>query len=84
MLYAEEYKEVMRKAVAEGLKLLGHATLYESVALFLTPKMAGYSALNVADLTEVEFVSRDIARKGLEFCRKHVSGFEHWRAAPPG
>jgi hypothetical protein len=49
MLYAEEYKEVMRKAVAEGLKLLGHATPYESVALCLTPKMAGYSALNVAD-----------------------------------
>jgi hypothetical protein len=76
MLYAEEYKEVMRKAAAEGLKLLAHATPYESVALFLTPKMAGYSALNVADLTEVEFVSRDIARKGLEFYRKHVPGFE--------
>lgn len=76
MLFTEEYKEVMRKAAAEGLKLLAHATPYESVALFLTPKMAGYSALNVADLTEVEFVSRDIARKGLEFYRAHVPGFE--------
>jgi hypothetical protein len=38
--------------------------------------MAGYSALNVADLTEVEFVSRDVARKGLLFFRDNVPGFE--------
>jgi hypothetical protein len=37
--------------------------------------MAGYSALNVADLTEVEFVSRDVARKGLAFFRENVPGF---------
>jgi len=76
MLYQEEYKEAMRKASQEGLSLLAHATPYESVALFLTPKMAGYSALDVADLTEVEFTCRDMARKGLEFYRKHVPGFE--------
>jgi hypothetical protein len=76
MMYPEEYKEAMRKASQEGLSLLAHATPYESVALFLTPKMAGYSALNVADLTAVEFICRDIARKGLEFYRKHVPGFE--------
>jgi hypothetical protein len=38
--------------------------------------MAGYSALDVADLTEVEFVSRDMARKGLTFFRENVPGFE--------
>jgi hypothetical protein len=76
MMFPEEYKEAMRKASQEGLSLLAHATPYESVALFLTPKMAGYSALNIADLTEVEFVCRDVARKGLEFYRKHVPGFE--------
>lgn len=76
MLYQEEYKEVMRKASQEGLSLLAHATPYESVALFLTPKMAGFSALDVADLTEVEFTCRDVARKGLAFYRTHVPGFE--------
>jgi hypothetical protein len=76
MLYQEEYKEVMRKASQEGLSLLAHATPYESVALFLTPKMAGFSALDVADLTEVEFTCRDVARKGLDFYRKNVPGFE--------
>ena len=76
MIYPEEYKEAMRKASQEGLSLLAHATPYESVALFLTPKMGGHSALNVADLTNVEFICRDIARKGLEFYRRHVPGFE--------
>lgn len=76
MLRDAEHKEVMRRASAEGIQLLAHPTPYESVALFLTPKLAGYSALNVADLTEVEFVSRDVARKGLEFYRANVPGFE--------
>ena len=76
MLRHAEHKDVMRRAAAEGIKLLAHPTPYESVALFLTPKLAGYSALNVADLTEVEFISRDVARKGLEFYRANVPGFE--------
>jgi hypothetical protein len=76
MLWDEEHKEVMRRASAEGLKLLAHPTPYDSIALFLTPKMAGYSALNVADLTEVEFISRDVARQGLQFYRDNVPGFE--------
>ncbi len=76
MLRDAEHKAVMRKASAQGIQLLAHATPYESIALFLTPKLAGYSALNVADLTEVEFISRDVARKGLEFYRENVPGFE--------
>ena len=76
MLRQSEFSEIMQRASPEGIKLLAHPTPYDSVALFLTPKMAGYSALNVADLTEVEFVSRDVARKGLSFFRDNVPGFE--------
>jgi len=76
MLHQDEFSEVMQRASSEGIKLLAHPTPYDSVALFLTPKMAGYSALNVADLTEVEFVSRDVARRGLVFFRQNVPGFE--------
>ncbi len=75
MLHQTEFKEIMQRASQEGIGLLAHPTPYDSVALFLTPKMAGYSALNVADLTEVEFVSRDVARKGLAFFRENVPGF---------
>ena len=75
MLHQTEFKEIMQRAAHEGISLMAHPTPYDSVALFLTPKMAGYSALNVADLTEVEFVSRDVARKGLAFFRENVPGF---------
>jgi hypothetical protein len=76
MLRRDEFSDVMKRASDEGIKLLAHPTPYDSVALFLTPKMAGYSALDVADLTAVEFVSRDMARDGLRFFREHVPGFE--------
>jgi hypothetical protein len=76
MLRRDEFSEVMQRASAQGIKLLAHPTPYDSVALFLTPKMSGYSALDVADLTAVEFVSRDMARDGLRFFREHVPGFE--------
>jgi len=76
MLQQDEFAEVMKRAADQGIKLLAHPTPYDSVALFLTPKMAGYSALDVADLTAVEFVSRDVAREGLKFFREHVPGFE--------
>jgi hypothetical protein len=76
MLRQAEFSETMQRASQQGISLLAHPTPYDSVALFLTPKMAGYSALNVADLTEVEFVSRDVARKGLLFFRDNVPGFE--------
>ena len=66
MLRQSEFTETMQRASREGISLLAHPTPYDSVALFLTPKMSGYSALNVADLTEVEFVSRDVARQGLD------------------
>jgi len=76
MLRQSEFSEIMQRASLQGISLLAHPTPYDSVALFLTPKMAGYSALDVADLTEVEFVSRDIARRGLAFFRENVPGFE--------
>ena len=76
MLRQDEFAAAMKRAADQGIKLLAHATPYDSVALFLTPKMSGYSALDVADLTAVEFVSRDVAREGLRFFRDNVPGFE--------
>ena len=82
MLRQAEFSEVMQRASLDGISLLAHPTPYDSVALFLTPKMAGYSALDIADLTEVEFLSRDVARRGLHFFRENVPGFE--RRLDPG
>ena len=76
MTQAEDHSRLMRMAVDSGVNLRAHATPYDSVALFMSPKMSGYSALSVADLTEVEFRSRDVMREGLYWFRQYVPGFE--------
>jgi hypothetical protein len=72
----QAHNELMRRAAAEGVELRVHATSYDSVALFMTPKFSGYSAIKVADLTAVEFRSRDAMRAGLVWFRANVPGFE--------
>jgi hypothetical protein len=78
MIYPEKYRELMNLARAddEWLNNTAFVTPNDSVALFLTPKFSGYSALNVADLTEVEFRSRDAMRQVLAWYRAHMPGFE--------
>jgi FAD dependent oxidoreductase len=45
------------------------------VALFLGPRLAGYSAINVEDLTAVELRSRELAVGHLEIYRAAAPGF---------
>jgi len=47
------------------------------VALFMGPRLSGYSAVNVEDLSEVEVRSRELTVGHLEFYRKHAPGFEN-------
>jgi hypothetical protein len=76
MLFPEQHGDLMRRASGDGVNLQAHATPYDSVALFMSPKMSGFSAVNIADLTAVEFISRDAARAGLAWYRNNVPGFE--------
>jgi len=78
MIYPEKYSALMQEAREEDEWLTNTAfvTPYDSVALFVTPKFSGYSALNVADLTEVEFRSRDSMRQILAWYRARMPGFE--------
>ena len=46
------------------------------IALFLGPRLAGYSALDVADLTAVEVRSREMMAAHLEWYRREAPGFE--------
>jgi hypothetical protein len=48
----------------------------DDIALFLGPRQAGYSALDVADLTTVEVRSRELMAAHLEFYRREAPGFE--------
>ena len=78
MIYPDKYSELMQEAREEDEWLTNTAfvTPYDSVALFVTPKFSGYSALNIADLTEVEFRSRDSMRQILAWYRARMPGFE--------
>ena len=47
------------------------------IALFMGPRLSGYSAIDVEDLTEVEIRSRQLTVAHLEFYRAHAPGFEN-------
>ena len=47
------------------------------VALFMGPRLSGYSAVDVEDLSEVEVRSRELTVAHLDFYRKHAPGFEN-------
>ena len=46
------------------------------VALFMGPRLSGYSAVDVQDLTEVEVRSHRLMAQHLEVYRGHAPGFE--------
>jgi hypothetical protein len=47
----------------------------DDIALFMGPRQAGYSALDVADLTAVEVRSHELMAAHLEFYRRDAPGF---------
>jgi hypothetical protein len=47
------------------------------VALFMGPRLSGYSAVDVDDLTAVELRSRRLTVAHLDFYRAHAPGFEN-------
>jgi len=49
----------------------------DDIALFMGPRLAGYSALDVDDLTEVEIRSHQLMLQHLAFYRAHAPGFAH-------
>ncbi|HLF77460.1 MAG TPA: FAD-dependent oxidoreductase [Dehalococcoidia bacterium] len=78
MMYPEKYRELTSQANEQDrwLSNTAYVTPYDSVALFVTPKFTGYSALSIKDLSEVEFRSRDSARTILAWFRANMPGFE--------
>jgi 2-polyprenyl-6-methoxyphenol hydroxylase-like FAD-dependent oxidoreductase len=49
----------------------------DDVALFVGPRLRGYSGLNVSDLTTVEIQSRRRMVAHLDWFRRNAPGFEH-------
>jgi hypothetical protein len=74
----EAYAALLRQGAAE----LGYVETpvvgwRDDVALFMGPRLSGYDALDVADLTDAELESRRRMVAHLGFFRRHAPGFEH-------
>jgi hypothetical protein len=71
-----EFSEFMRLGrEAIGLFERAFVSWRDDVALFLGPRMAGFSAVRVDDQTEVEIRSHRLMLRHLEFYRAHAPGF---------
>lgn len=74
----DEFSDFM----AQGRQVLGFfekpfTSWRNDVALFMGPRLAGYSAVNVDDLTAVEIRSRELTIGHLNLYRKYAPGFEN-------
>jgi hypothetical protein len=64
------------RALCGGLFERPFVSWRNDVALFMGPRLAGYSAVDVEDLTEVEIRSHRLMAQHLEVYRTHAPGFE--------
>jgi hypothetical protein len=75
--HAEAYQAIMEQGKAIGVVDRPHSMPRNEVALFMAPKLSGYSCLNVEDLTAVEIEGRRRMMRMLDFYRHNMPGFEH-------
>jgi len=72
-----EFSDFMARAKAEiGLFDKAFASWRDDVALFMGPRLAGYDATEVDDLSEIEIRSRRLMLEHLRIYRRDAPGFE--------
>lgn len=74
--HPEQYQAVMARGKARGVVDRPHVMPRNDVALFMAPKMSGYSCIDVEHLTAVEIEGRRRLRQMLDFYRGEMPGFE--------
>jgi hypothetical protein len=82
LAFKQSEPEAYQTLLEQGRDALGyletpHVGWRDDVVLFLGPRLAGYNALEIADLTSVELESRRRMVAHLDFFRRHAPGFEH-------
>ena len=75
----EAYSEFMQRGreACGGLFERPYVSWRDDIALFLGPRQAGYSAVDIDDLTAVEVRSHRAMREHLDFYRANAPGFEN-------
>jgi len=74
--HPSQYHALMARAKEHGVFDRPHVMPRSDVALFMAPKMSGYSCLDVEHLTAVEIEGRRRVRGMLDFYRRAMPGFE--------
>jgi hypothetical protein len=77
--HPEAYQAIMARGREVGVHDRPHVMPRNDQALFMGPRLAGYSCLNVEDLTAVEIASRQRMLTMLDFYRRSMPGFEQAR-----
>lgn len=73
----EQFSQFMARGRAEMQSFEKPAVSWrDDIAVFMGPRLAGYSALKVEDLSEVEIRSHQLMIRHLAFYREHAPGFE--------
>jgi hypothetical protein len=75
--HPDEYKAIMARGREVGVHDRPHVMPRNDQALFMGPRLAGYSCIDVEDLTTVEILSRQRMLTMLDFYRCSMPGFEH-------
>jgi hypothetical protein len=81
LAFAREQPDTHRTLMRRAADELGHAetpvtSWRNDVCVFMGPRLAGYSGIDVDDLTAVEIESRQRMTAHLAFFREHAPGFE--------
>jgi hypothetical protein len=76
--HGEEFRAITDRGREIGLTSdsVPHAMPRNDVALFMGPRLSGYSAIDVDDLTSVEIESRERMVALTEFYKSNMPGFE--------
>ena len=76
--HSDEFQAIMTAGHASGIDAdsVPHTMPRNDVALFMGPRLSGYSHIDVEDLTAVEIESRDRMQVVTEWYKDNMPGFE--------
>ncbi len=74
--HSADFDAVMARGRELGVRDPPYVAPRPDVVYFMSPKLHGYSCIDIKDLTAVEIESRRLMVKMLDFYRKNVPGFE--------
>jgi hypothetical protein len=77
--HPDEFRAIMQRGRDIGVHDRPHVMPRNDMALFMGPRLSGYSCIDIEDLSAVEIESRQRMMTMLDFYRRHMPGFENAR-----